>query len=64
VGEWDRIDDLILSGVTILAIKEIRVQTGCGLREAIETYHRRAALLHETRPGDFKPSSAGVSDDS
>jgi hypothetical protein len=63
MSEWDRIDDLILNDVTILAIWEIRVQCGCGLREAIEAYHRRVALLHETRPGDFKPSGEDVSGD-
>jgi hypothetical protein len=62
MSEWDRIDDLILGGVTLFAIREIRVQAGCSLQEAIERYHERAVLLHETRPGDFKSAQDGVSD--
>jgi hypothetical protein len=48
MGDWDRIDELILTGRTILAIKEIRDRTGCSLQEGVDRYHARAALLRET----------------
>ncbi|MBB5866645.1 hypothetical protein F4553_000024 [Allocatelliglobosispora scoriae] len=60
---WERIDDLILGGVAIAAIKEIRVAADCSLQDAIERYHERAVWLHETRSTDFNPPQDEVSDD-
>jgi ribosomal protein L7/L12 len=47
---WDRVDQLIRERKTILAIKEIRVLTGCGLRDAVDRFEQRCAELRETDP--------------
>lgn len=47
---WDRVDELIRERKTILAIKQIRMITGCGLSDAVDRYEQRCAELRESEP--------------
>lgn len=51
MGEWDRIDSLIIGNKAIQAIKEIRERDGSSLKDAIDAYHERWAML---RSADFE----------
>jgi hypothetical protein len=56
VEPWPVVDDLIFDGKTLLAIKTIRGELGGDLRQAILTYHDRAAMLWATCPEEFAPA--------
>lgn len=45
VNRWDRVDELIRDGLTILAIRQIRTETGCSLQAAVDLFHVREKQL-------------------
>jgi hypothetical protein len=51
--QWKPIDDWILRGWIINAIKAIKEAAGVGLREAGDIFHDRYDKLRESRPGEF-----------
>lgn len=51
-ADWQPIDDLILSGKSILSIKAIWDANGCSLPEAVQTFNDRWSILRLTRPGE------------
>ncbi|WCN81769.1 hypothetical protein [Micromonospora sp. LH3U1] len=53
---WQSIDDLIVQGRHILAIKAIRQAEVCSLQRAFDVFAERCELLRRTRPDDFEAS--------
>ncbi|MEU8218576.1 hypothetical protein AB0C47_22770 [Micromonospora taraxaci] len=64
VTAWQSIDDLIVQGRHILAIKAIRQAEVCSLQRAIDVFAERCELLRRTRPDDFEaPVKSGDVDE-
>lgn len=50
VHRWDRVDELIRDGLTILAVRQIRTETGCDLQTAVDLFHAREKQLGAGSP--------------
>jgi hypothetical protein len=51
--QWKPIDEWILRGWVINAMRAIREAAGVGIREATDIYHERYNMLRESRPEEF-----------
>jgi hypothetical protein len=51
--QWEPIDEWILRGWIIKAMKAIKEAAEVGLREAGDIFHDRYAMLRASRSGDF-----------
>ncbi|MGW3788383.1 hypothetical protein ACWD5Z_27640 [Micromonospora chokoriensis] len=62
---WQSIDDLIVQGRHVLAVKAIREAEVCSIQRAFEIFAERCELLRRTRPDAFEAAvkSADVESD-
>ncbi|MEV1155082.1 hypothetical protein AB0J27_06730 [Micromonospora chokoriensis] len=62
---WQSIDDLIVQGRHVLAVKAIREAKVCSIQRAFDIFAERCELLRRTRPDAFEAAvkSADVESD-